>query len=246
MPGEEIRKCYTHGYFRGESCPVCSEPGKFILSDDEVDVLGRIITGILRHKPERYHIEINQNGYVNIDELVQEIRYNYKRFHFLGPSHIYAIVLTDSKGRYQLSDNRRYLRATYGHTIEVDLSDLPTDEIPEVLYYPTNSEEFEIFKENGILPSDRRWIHLSSAKEKAYIAGLHHYDSPLIVPINTATMREKGESLYRAGQGVYICKFVPPESIGSPEEFKADLDEETLREIKISREKKASMLEKGW
>lgn len=246
MPGEEIRKCYTHGYFRGESCPVCGEPGKFILSDDEVDVLGRIITGILRHKPERYHIEINQNGYVNIDELVQEIRYNYKRFHFLGPSHIYAIVLTDSKGRYQLSDNRRYLRATYGHTIEVDLSDLPTDEIPEVLYYPTNSEEFEIFKENGILPSDRRWIHLSSAKEKAYIAGLHHYDSPLIVPINTATMREKGESLYRAGQGVYICKFVPPESIGPPEEFKADLDEETLREIKISREKKASMLEKGW
>jgi len=246
MPGEEIRKCYTHGYFRGNVCPVCREPGKFVLSSEEVDILGRIITGILRHKPDRYHIEINEKGYVNIDELVQEIRFNYRRFHFVGPSHIYAIVLTDSKGRYQLSDNKRYLRATYGHTIEVDLSDLPTDEIPETLYYPTNNEEFEIFKENGILPSDRRWIHLSSAKEKAYIAGLHHYDAPLIVPISTSILKEKGENLYRAGQGVYICKFVPPESIGAPEEYKAELDEETLKEIKVSRERKASMLEKGW
>jgi RNA:NAD 2''-phosphotransferase len=168
----------VHGYYRGHDCPSCGEEGKFILSEEEVDLLGRVITGILRHKPEKYHLEISDRGYVNIDEMVQEIRFYYRRFHFVGPSHIFAIVLTDQKGRYQLSDNKRYLRATYGHSIDVDLTDLPTDGISEILYYPTNKEEFEILRENGILPSDRRWIHLSSSKEKAYIAGLYHFESP--------------------------------------------------------------------
>ncbi|MCL5680958.1 MAG: RNA 2'-phosphotransferase [Candidatus Thermoplasmatota archaeon] len=246
MPGNEIRKCYAHGYFRGEECPNCGEPGKFMLSDQEVDLLGRIITGVLRHKPEKYHIEVSEKGYVNIDELVQEIRFHYRRLHFVGPSHIFAIVLTDTKGRYQISDNKRYVRATYGHTLEVDLSDLPTDGVPDTLYYPTNSEEFEIFKENGILPSDRRWIHLSSSKEKAYIAGLHHFDSPLLIPISTLTVKENGETIYRAGVGVFICKFVPPVAVQGYEEYSADLDEETLKEIRISRERKMSMIDKGW
>jgi putative RNA 2'-phosphotransferase len=246
VAGTEIRKCMVHGYFRGERCPICGEEGKFVLSAEEVDILGRIITGILRHKPERYHLEINEKGYVNIDEMVQEIRYHYRRFHFVGPSHIFALVLTDSKGRYQLTDNKRYLRATYGHTIDVDLSDLPSDGIPDILYYPTNKEEFEILRENGILPSDRRWIHLSSSKEKAYIAGLYHFDFPLVIPIKSEVILEGGEKIYHAGQEVFICKFVQPESMMEPEEYDGQIDEETLREIRESKERKMRARPEGW
>jgi putative RNA 2'-phosphotransferase len=246
VPGSEIRKCLIHGYYRGHDCPSCGEEGKFILSDEEVDMLGRIITGILRHKPERYHLEITDKGYVNIDEMVQEIRFYYRRFHFVGPSHIFAIVLTDQKGRYQLTDNKRYLRATYGHSIDVDLSDLPSDGIPEILYYPTNKEEFEILRENGILPSDRRWIHLSSSKEKAYIAGLYHFDEPLVIPIKSGSILESGEKLYHAGQEVFICKFVSPESMMEPEEYDGQIDEETLKEIRISKERKTRVKQEGW
>lgn len=247
MPVSEIRKCMVHGYFRGYTCPLCGEEGKFILSEEEVDILGRIITGILRHRPERYHIEIDERGYVNIDEMVQVIRFYYRRFHFVGPSHIFSIILTDQKGRYQLSDNKRYLRATYGHTIDVDLTDLPSDGIPEILYYPTNKEEFEILKENGILPSDRRWIHLSSSKEKAYIAGLYHFDSPLVIPLKSASILDSGENLYHAGQEVYICKYVSSESMTEPEEFDGQIDEETLNEIRVSKQKKMSRgKQEGW
>jgi len=242
----QIRKCPVHGYFKGTSCPQCGEEGKFILSEEEVDILGRTITKILRHKPEKYHLEIDEHGYVNIDEMVQEIRFYNRRLHFVGPSHIYAVVLTDGKGRYQLSDNKRYLRATYGHTIDVDLSDLPSDGIPEILYYPTSEEEFDILKENGILPSDRRWVHLSSSAEKAYIAGLYHFDSPLLIPIKSNVVLESGEKIYHAGQEVFICKFVPPESMMEPQKFEGSVDEETLQEIKLSKEKKIKARQEGW
>lgn len=246
MPATEIRKCMVHGYFRGNDCPSCGEEGKFVLSAAEVDILGRIITGILRHRPEKYHLEVSESGYVNIDEIVQEIRFHYRRFHFVGPSHIFAIVLTDTKGRYQLTDNKRYLRATYGHTIDVDLSDLPTDGVPEVLYYPTNREEFEILRENGILPSDRRWIHLSSSDEKAYIAGLYHFDEPLLIPINSESVIAGGEIIYHAGPEVFICKFVQPESMMEPVEYEGQIDEQTLEDIRISKERKMRRKPEGW
>ena len=48
-------------------------------------------------------------------------------------AHFEAIANADEKGRYQVENGM--IGATYGHSIELDL-DLPTDDIPEVLYYP--------------------------------------------------------------------------------------------------------------
>lgn len=247
MDGEKIGRCLEHGYYRGDGCPVCKKQGKVILYEDETEALGRLITGILRHNAEKYHLDIDQKGYVRIDMLAHEIRHSHPRkFHFVGPSHVLAIVLTDEKGRYQLSPDKKYVRATYGHSIDVDLSDLPTDSIPDILYYPTNDEEYEIFKENGIIPAERRWVHLSGSPEKAYIAGLYHYDNPKLLEIDKKKIIDEGEKIYRAGEGVYITKYVPPDAFGEPKEFNGQIDTVTLEEIKRSKEEKKIKNERGW
>ncbi len=247
MAEEKIGRCQEHGYYRGDKCPVCNIPGKIILYEDETEALGRLITGILRHNPEKYHLDMDPKGYVRIDMMAHEIRhYHSKKFHFVGPSHIMAIILTDQKGRYQLSPDKKYVRATYGHSIEVDLSDLPTDFIPERLYYPTNIEEYEIFRENGILPADRRWVHLSGTPEKAYIAGLYHYDNPKLLEIDTLKVIESGENIYRAGEGVYIAKYIPPQAFGEPKEFNGEIDTVTLEEINRAKEERKAKNTKGW
>jgi len=43
-----LAECKDHGYFRGESCPVCNEKGKFLMTDKELNSLGRIMAGVLR------------------------------------------------------------------------------------------------------------------------------------------------------------------------------------------------------
>jgi putative RNA 2'-phosphotransferase len=247
MPGEKVSRCEEHGYYRGDFCPICNRPGKVLLYEDETESLGRLITGILRHNAEKYHLDMDPKGYVRIDMLSLEIRDSHPRkFHFVRPAHIVAIAKTDQKGRYQLSPDNKYIRATYGHSVEVDLTDLPTDSIPEKLYYPTNSEEFEIFKENGIMPADRRWVHLSGTEEKAYIAGLYHYDKPMLLEINTSKVLESGEKIYRAGDGVYITKYVPPNAFGEPKEFNGKIDTVTLEEIRKSKEIKQKRNFEGW
>ena len=44
-----IRECEEHGYHRNERCPLCGEEGKFLMSDFEVEKIGRSLAGILRH-----------------------------------------------------------------------------------------------------------------------------------------------------------------------------------------------------
>ena len=44
-----INECEEHGYFRRDKCPVCGRNGKFVMSDFEVEKLGRMMAAILRH-----------------------------------------------------------------------------------------------------------------------------------------------------------------------------------------------------
>src|SRR5438093_1246021 len=56
-----LKECRSHGYFREEFCPHCGSEGKFLLNDEEVELLGRTMAGVLRHFPERYGLEIDAN-----------------------------------------------------------------------------------------------------------------------------------------------------------------------------------------
>ncbi|MCQ2055993.1 MAG: RNA 2'-phosphotransferase [archaeon] len=199
-----IRECGEHGYFRDEYCPICGEEGKFIMNDYETEKLGRTLAGILRHG--KFNLEMNDQGFVKIKSIVSTIRDKNQRMHWLRSHHIIALVETDEKGRYQISEN--FVRATYGHTINVDLK-LPTDNIPSELYYPTTEEEADIILETGLMPSDRSMVHLSLTFDDAFRAGLVRVKNPVILTINCSKCIEMGYDIGRAAKTVFLCKQVP-------------------------------------
>src|SRR5256884_8915202 len=79
-----------------------------------------------------------------------------RRFRFVRQHHVVGLIETDPKGRYQFEDGK--IRATYGHSLDLDL-DLPTEGIPDLLFYPTTAEESHILMEAGLRPSDREMVH---------------------------------------------------------------------------------------
>ncbi len=163
-----ISECGEHGYYRGESCPVCGEKGRFMMSDYEVEKVGRTLAGILRHG--KFGLKMDAQGFVEIQEIVDTVCALNPRMNWFRPYHLEALVATDPKGRYQVLG--RKVRATYGHTIKLDLQ-LPTDGIPAVLYYPTSAEERDIVLETGIMPTDRAMVHLSATYRDA-VRGPRH------------------------------------------------------------------------
>ncbi len=203
-----LRECEEHGYFRDERCPVCDEEGKFLMSTEEMDKVGRTMAGILRHFPERFELEMDEQGFVSLREMVSGMRDNNRRMHWLRTHHVIALVESDPKGRYQVSGDS--VRATYGHTLELDLRH-PSDNIPEELYYPATPDESDIILEIGIIPADRRMVHLSKTYEDAFSAGSVRVDDPVILAVDTVKARADGIEIGRAARTVYLCKQIPPE-----------------------------------
>ena len=203
-----LKECAQHGFFRAESCPVCQQPGKFLMNDRELDHLGRILTGILRHFPDRYGLTIDARGWIPVAQIVRAINQKHPAYHWLRVVHLVAIAETDPKGRYEVRDER--IRATYAHTVEVDL-DLPTVNIPEHLYYPVTAEEATIVLEVGLKPSDRRKVHLSRTAADAHSAGSVRTPSPVILEIDAGRARAAGIVIMQAGKTVFLVDQVPAE-----------------------------------
>ena len=203
-----LKECAQHGYFRADSCPVCGQAGRFLMNDRELDHLGRIMTGILRHFPDRYQVPIDAHGWVSLPEMVRAIGRKHPSYHWLRPHHLVAIAETDAKGRYEVREDR--VRATYGHTLEVDL-DLPTENIPEFLYFPVTPEEASIVLEVGLKPSDRKKVHLSKTAADARAAGKVRTPEPVILEIDTRKAQGQGIVIMQAGKTVYLTDQVPAE-----------------------------------
>lgn len=216
-----LGKCDEHGYYRGETCPVCNAKGKFLMSDRELDSIGRIMAGVLRHFPEKLGIMVDGHGWVDISEFVEAVGVSRSGFQWLREHHIEAIALTDPKGRYQIDGGM--IRATYGHTIDIRLDDLPPAEIDE-FYYPVTEEEIDIILEGGLNPIDRKNVHLSGSIEKAVEAGRVRTEEPLLLRIDGKKAKADGVQIYRAGKDVYItdridAKYISKADITTHEKY---------------------------
>jgi putative RNA 2'-phosphotransferase len=203
-----LKECAQHGYFRAESCPVCGQGGRFVLNDRELDHLGRVLTGILRHFPDRYGLTADPHGWIELSAIARAIAQRHPVYRWLKPQHLVAIAETDAKGRYEVRDDR--IRATYGHTLEIEL-DLPTDNIPEQLFYPVTAEEATIVLEVGLRPSDRRKVHLSKTAADAVAAGKVRTPEPIVLEVDARRAQEEGIVIMRAGRTVFLVDRIPAE-----------------------------------
>ncbi|MHB8360465.1 MAG: RNA 2'-phosphotransferase [Thermoplasmataceae archaeon] len=241
MEEQDLRSCREDGPFRGEICPMCGDEGRGLMHPDEIEGVSRILAGMLRHFPENYGVRMDPHGWVRIYTIVPAIRAQKRRYGWITPLHIIALATTDHRQRYQVNEKDE-IRATYGHTITVDLSDLPDDDIPETVYYQSTPEEFEFIMETGISPSDKTYVHLSSTYRKAYVSGLFHVDNPLILDVDTIKYIESGGRILKASHEVYLSKEIAPEFLKKSDVEEIELTSDEESDIKRVKQKRESRL----
>ena len=178
------------------------------MSDRESNSLGRMLALVLRHAPEKFGVEMDLNGWVNSRELSEAIQAQREHFHWLRGWHFEAIANADVKGRYQVEGEM--IRATYGHSIELEL-DLPTDDIPEGLYWPCDPAAVATHMELGISAGDRKHVHLSRTISNAMEAGHVRISRPAILEVDTTRANADGYTIWRAGTTVFLCEEMPAE-----------------------------------
>jgi len=212
LDSEPIGVCTYHGFYRGERCPQCGRVGMQLMNAEEANKLSRKMAAALRHSPEKFHLEMDKHGWVKISDLSNAIR-RLRGFRWVRPTHILAVALTDPKGRYHVDSDRGLIRASYGHTIDIDISDYPDATEYDILYYPATEEEFEIILAHGLKPSERKFIHLSTRLEQAISAGRVHTDDPIILSIDAKKAINDGIIIKKASPYICIAKEVPSQYI---------------------------------
>ena len=119
--------------------------------------LGRFLSLVLRHKPETIGITLDKNGWADVKELIEKVKLS-KRY--IDMEILERIVRENNKKRYSFNEDKSKIRASQGHSIEVELN-LKEMTPPKILYHGTATRFLESIKEKGILKMNRQYVHLS-------------------------------------------------------------------------------------
>jgi putative RNA 2'-phosphotransferase len=165
----------------------------------------KFLSLVLRHSPETIHLNMDKNGWVNIDELITNAN-KYKNMH-LNNDLIKIIVETNNKQRFKISDDGKRIRANQGHSIAVDL-ELESKIPPDILYHGTANRFLDSIMKEGLKPMTRQFVHLSLTEEIALTVGRRH-GKPIVLYINAKNMYEDGYKFYLSENKVWLVDKVP-------------------------------------
>ncbi len=174
--------------------------------------ISKLLSLILRHKPEEFGLALDANGWVGIAELLEACRQRGETF---SREELDAVVAQNDKRRFALSPDGQRIRASQGHSVEVDLQLQPV-EPPELLYHGTVAKALDSIRRDGLLPGNRQQVHLSADVDTAAKVGQRR-GRPVILKVEASRMGRDGLKFYRSENGVWLADRVPTEYIRFPE-----------------------------
>lgn len=157
---------------------------------------------VLRHKPEKANIVLDDQGWTDIDTLVQNSN------GLLTHAELLTIVQSDEKTRYSIQDNK--VRANQGHsTPSVKLKFTEVRPMND-LYHGTTAKAYgEIAMSGGLKPMNRHHVHLSDNQETAAQVGSRYRYPCIILVVDSRKMYTDGYKFYISENGVYLTDEVP-------------------------------------
>ncbi len=179
---------------------------------DPIVNISKFLSLVLRHQPEIIGLTLDDNGWANVDELIERINSTGRR---LDRTLLDRVVAENNKRRFSMSADGLSIRANQGHSIEVDLA-LKAVEPPEVLYHGTATRFLDSIRASGLHSGSRQHVHLSSDLTTATAVGKRH-GRPAVLHIKAREMSLAGYLFYLSDNEVWLTERVPAEFIGFPE-----------------------------
>ena len=163
--------------------------------------LSKLLSLVLRHKPEEIGIIVDNQGWTNVNELLKKVK-------GLTREELNKVVEENNKQRFSFSKDGTKIRANQGHSLQVDL-ELDPIIPPDILYHGTAEKYISAIKKVGLQKRNRLYVHLSDNIETAKSVGARH-GKPLVISISSLRMYNDELVFYRSENGVWLTDNVDP------------------------------------
>lgn len=177
--------------------------------DSFYEQLSREVSYALRHKPEKLSLDMDEEGYVSVDQLLAGLE-KQARWMGVNRSDLEEMVARCDKQRFELSGDK--IRACYGHSIPMKIKKTE-QQPPFILYHGTGASSLASIQENGLQPYTRQYVHLSTDKETALNVGSRK-GKPVLLTVYASHAYHSGVKFYLGNGTTWLSDPIPPQFIG--------------------------------
>jgi putative RNA 2'-phosphotransferase len=164
--------------------------------------ISRLISYWLRHHPEEAGLMQDEFGWVGTSQLLSALG---EKKISLTLDNLHRLNNSFDKVRWEINSEK--IRATHGHSFLVLLGEeMKTP--PATLYHGTSIKQLSKIIEQGILPMNRQFVHLSENEITAFNVGKRH-GKPFIIEIETENLVKNGWEFYQTSDNVWLTKAIP-------------------------------------
>ncbi len=171
----------------------------------------KFLSLVLRHQPQLVGVTLSDAGWVEVAHLLKQCEKHRKA---ISRAMLDEIVTTSPKQRFAFSEDGLRIRASQGHSVDVDLG-YESAQPPRELFHGTVTKSLAAIRAEGLSKMRRHHVHLSPDRETASRVGQRR-GKPVIVVIDAQRMVKAGYEFFVSANGVWLTDHVPPEFIEFP------------------------------
>jgi putative RNA 2'-phosphotransferase len=176
-----------------------------MISDKQITHISKFLSLVLRHQPETIGIRLDKNGWTDVTELIEKAG---KCGIMFNRDILNHIVDTNSKKRFAFNDTFDKIRASQGHSVEIELG-YTNQKPPQILFHGTGEKSVQSILQTGLEKRNRHHVHLCSDFETAIKVGQRH-GKPFVFKVLAEQMHKDNFEFFISENGVWLTDNVPP------------------------------------
>lgn len=160
----------------------------------------------LRHDPGALELTLDEAGWTGTDAVLAGFA---RRGEPMTRAELEEVVATSDKKRFAFSADGTRIRASQGHSVDVELGLAPR-EPPEPLFHGTSERVLEVILREGLNAGARTHVHLSADERTAEMVAKRREGPHVILRVRAAAMHAEGLAFFLSENGVWLTAHVPP------------------------------------
>ncbi|WP_261534528.1 RNA 2'-phosphotransferase [Burkholderia multivorans] len=155
--------------------------------------LSKAMAFLLRHQGPNKGVPIDKAGFASMDDLACALN--------VDSSHLLAVAEHPGEPRFEVRDG--HIRALYGHSLDVVIDVGIKVGAPNSLYHGSSWSTLDAIAQDGLIPMQRRMVHLTNVAEEAMAVG-ERKGAPILLAIDQSHDEEP------VAEGIWVAACVPP------------------------------------